>query len=223
MNSKLPVIIVLVLALGFAACKKNDDVPADDNGLVTDLNVVNATADTLNFYINGTRINNTSSLYPQGASGYIGVPYGQQNYQFRRIGSPIVLFTKALTLDTLQSYTLFLAGTTDENTLLTIDTIKSNDKTARVRFVNTTPDIGALDVTVGDTVKFKARAFKTATVFLNVNAGTKRVRIYKAGTATLLSDETRILDVGGVYTLFTKGRTGGSGDAKFGTGLNVNK
>jgi hypothetical protein len=223
MNIKLPVIIVLILALGLAACKKNDDIPSEDEGLVTNLNVVNADSDTLNFYINGTRINNTSSLYPLGSSGYIGVPYGQQDYQFKKLGSPVVLFTLPLMLDTSKNYSLFVAGNATDKVFLTVDEIKASTTVARIRFAHTSPDAGAIDVTVGDTVKFLARAFKTATSFVNVNAGIKRIRIYKAGTSTLLSDETKTLVTGNVYTLFTKGQLGGNGDAKFGTGLSVNR
>jgi len=50
----------------------------------TGLNVTNASTDTLNYYLNGTRVNNASSIYPLGSSGYIGVAVGQQNYQFKK-------------------------------------------------------------------------------------------------------------------------------------------
>ena len=223
MNIKLPVIIVLLLALGLAACKKNDDIPSEEEGLTTSLNVVNADTDTLNFYINGTRINTTSSLYPLGSTDYIAAPYGEQTYQFKKLGSPVVLFTLPLTLDTGENYSLFIAGNATDKVFLTVDKIEASTKVARVRFAHTSPDAGAIDVTVGDTVKFLARTFKTATSFVNVNAGNKRIRIYKAGTSTLLSDETKTLETNNVYTLFSKGQPGGKGDAKFGTGLNVNQ
>ena len=219
MNSKLLILVVAALVYGLVSCKKTDDVPPFVK--TTNLNVINATADTLNFYLNGTRINNSSSLYPLGSSGYLDVAYGEQNYEFKRPRSPVVLFNLPLALDTLKNYSLYIAGSAAEQTFSTIDTLAADTNgRAKIRFVNASPDAGNLDVMVGDTVKFKTRAFKTSTVFLPVNAGIKRIRISRSGIVKI--DETRELLAGRIYTLFTKGSLSGTGNAVFATGLVIN-
>lgn len=222
MNIKLPGLFILVLAIGFASCSKKDDAPPAVQ--TTNLNVINAFTDTLNYYVNGTRINVSSSVYPLGSSGYIGVAVGQQNYEFKRPLSPVVLFNQSLALDSGQAYSLYVAGRSADLAFTTKDTLVTDTGIrARIRFVNAVPDAGNLDVTVGDTVKFRVRAFKSATVFLPVNAGLKRIRVYQSGATVAKIDETRTLIAGRVYTLFTRGRLNGAGSAVLSTGLVVNR
>jgi Domain of unknown function (DUF4397) len=222
MNIKLLFLLITILAFGLASCKKTDDPPAAVQ--TTNLNVINASTDTLNYYLNGTRVNNASSIYPLGSSGYIGVAIGQQNYQFKSPRSPVVLMSLTLALDTGKTYSLYVAGRSADLTFSTIDTLEADTGNfATIRFVNASSDAGKLDVMVGDTVKFKSRAFKTSTVFLPVIAGNKHIRIYQSGSVSPKIDETRTLIAGKVYTLFTKGSLKGTGTAALGTGLVVNK
>jgi hypothetical protein len=223
MNIKLSFLLMAILAFGLASCKKTGDVsPAAVQN--TNLNVTNASTDTLNYYLNGTRVNNASYIYPLGSSGYLGVAVGQQNYQFKSPRSPVVLMSLALTLDTGKTYSLYVAGRSADLTFSTIDTLVADTgNLATIRFVNASPDAGKLDVMVGDTVNFKSRAFKTSTVFLPVIAGDKHIRIYQSGSVTPKIDETRTLIAGKVYTLFTKGSLKGTGTATLGTGIVVNK
>lgn len=222
MNIKLPFLLVAILAFGLASCKKTDAPPAAVQ--TTNLNVTNASTDTLNYYLNGTRVNNASSIYPLGSSGYLGVAVGQQNYEFKSPRSPVVLMSLVLTLDTGKTYSLYVAGRSANLTFSTIDTLVADTgNLATIRFVNASPDAGKLDVMVGDTVNFKGRAFKTSTVFLPVIAGNKHIRIYQSGSVTPKIDETRMLIAGKVYTLFTKGSLKGTGAAALGTGIVVNK
>jgi hypothetical protein len=222
MNIKLPFLFITILAFGLASCKKKDDAPPAVK--TTNLNVINASADTLNYYLNGTRVNTASSVYPLGSSGYIGVAVGQQNYEFKRPRSPVVLMSLPISLDLGKTYSLYVAGRSADQTFSTIDTLAvDTGNLARIRFVNASPDAGTLDVMVGDTVNFKARAFKTSTVFLPVIAGNKHIRIYQSGTHALKIDETLLLIAGRAYTLFTKGRLSGTGTAALGTGLVVNR
>ncbi|MBK0378389.1 DUF4397 domain-containing protein [Mucilaginibacter segetis] len=218
MNSKLSVLVVLILAIAFTSCKKNDDIPTTT--LTTNLNVINATNNVLNYYINGTRINTSSSLYPLGASGYIGVPIGEQNYAFKINGTPNVLFELPLALDTNKIYSLY-AGNTADDSFSTIDTlIADTNKLAKVRFVNASPDAGNLDVLVGDTVNFKSRAFKSSSVFLPVGSGLKNIRVYKTGTTVPQIDTTLTLLSGRIYTLFTKVAINGNRSVDIGLFVN---
>ena len=84
MNLRFLTIICAPVLFALPACKNNDQL--FKTVLYTNVNVVNAGTDTLNFYLNGTRQNNASSLFPGGQFFYISEPSGSQNYQFKKSG-----------------------------------------------------------------------------------------------------------------------------------------
>lgn len=226
MNFRVPVLIISLLVLGLASCKVGDDAVPVSSTLSTKLNVVNAVTDTLNYYLNGSRVNTTSSLYPFGNTGYLDVPYTDQNYQFKRLGNADVLFNLSLTLDTNKVSSLYIAGRSAENTFTSLDTLKADTLSrAKIRFVNASPGSGDLDVRVGggDTVFIRVRAYKSTSIFLPIGPGIKHVQVFRAGTTTAIADTSRTLLAGRMYTLFAKGTLTGTGGSKFGTGLVVNK
>lgn len=223
MNFKVPVLVVIVLSLGFVSCKKGDDTLSTSVTRTTTLNVVNATTDTLNYYLNGSRVNTTSSLYPFGYTGYLDVNYADQKYQFKHLGNTDVLFNLVLALDTNKVYSLFVAGRAEEHTFTTLDTLISDTNgKAKIRFVNASPDAGNLDVLI-DSLKLNMRPYKSATVFVPIGVGIKHVQIFQSGSTTAISDSTRTFVTGRVYTLFSRGSITGTGGQKFGTGLVVNR
>src|SRR5476649_2415028 len=123
MNSRALILVFAGLVIGLLSCKKgNGDVLAAIQ--TTNLNVVNASADTLNFYGDGTRVNNGSNLYPDGSLGYLTVTSGAQSYQFKKAGNPnalvdVPLILDASTLNLQKLYSLFIAGETADKVFLT--------------------------------------------------------------------------------------------------------
>ncbi|OOQ60977.1 hypothetical protein BC343_21215 [Mucilaginibacter pedocola] len=209
---------------GIYSCKKGDDSVPTSSTLTTSLNVVNTTTDTLNFYLNGSRVNTTSSLYPFGYTGYLPVPFEDQNYQFKRPRSSDVLFNLQLALDTNKVYSVYIAGENADDTFTTRDTLIADTASRpKIRFVNASPGSGNLNVVINDTLRFSTRAYKTTTVFIPISAGIKHVQIYNTGSTVALSDTSRTFIAGRQYTLFAKGRITGTGGQKFGTGLVVNR
>ncbi|AMR31993.1 hypothetical protein A0256_11445 [Mucilaginibacter sp. PAMC 26640] len=216
--------LLLLMAVAVYSCKKNYDVPSTSSTLTTKLNVISATTDTLNFYLNGSRVNSISSIYPFGNTGYLDVKYGDQTYQFKPYRSSAVLFDLPLSLDTGQVYSLFIAGRQAKDTFMSLDTLTSDTANrAMLRFVNASPDSVNLDVSIGDTLKFTVRPYKSISAFIPVGSGLKHIKVLKAGTTTAISDTTRTLLANTVYTLFAKGTLAGTGGGKFGTGMLVNK
>lgn len=216
--------LLSVAAICAYSCKKNDDVPSTASTLNTTLNVVSTIPDTLNFYVNGSRVNTASSLYPFGNTGYLTVSYSNQNYDFKRYRSTAVLFNLPLALDTGKIYSLFIAGRQATDTFTTIDTLKvDTGRRALLRFVNASPGSGDLDITIGDTLKFKARAYKTTSVFIPIGVGLKHIKVFQSGSKVAISDTTRAMLASTIYTLFAKGTLAGTGGGKFGTGMLVNK
>jgi hypothetical protein len=231
MNFRIPILFIVVIT-GFSACKGKDTVsPLDKNP--PEVITVNTTTDTINIYQNNIRQNNTSSIYPGGATGYLAFLRGTQNFQIRRTGTTDVLFTKAVTIDSAISYTFFVAGTTADKFFTTIDPIAAaydtvaNDATftrSVIRIVNASYDSGPLTVTVGTADTVKSLAFGTATPFMKFNASTSQdVKIYLSNSTTTQLDTTIAFQTGLIYTLYTKGSPKGTGNAAFDIGLTINQ
>jgi hypothetical protein len=227
-NRSFPTLILLIAVFSLAACKKNNDAPT--TGLSTTLNIINASTDTVNFYLNGTRLNSNSNLYPLYSSGYITVLAGSQNFQIKRAFNTTTsnvqsLFTIPLKLDTAKYYSLFIAGETADHAFSTVDTLKADTSTSSclLRFVNASPDAVSYDLTVGSSLKFSNRAFKSATGFTTVDTATYMpVALYQAGSATALIKDTVTLVAGKSYTIYTIGKQNGTGGSKLGLTLMVN-
>ncbi len=223
MNIKASSLFYAAIITGLLSCKNNDSVIRP--GLLTGLNVVNATADTLNFYLNGTRQNGLSSVFPAGNSGLLLIPSGLQNYQFKKAGSVNVLFNAPLNFNYNTLNSIYVTGESADKVFKTVDTVPILDTfkfTSGVRFVNAGPDAGIVDVSIGDTVKFRSRAYKSSTIFLLTGSGRKEVKVFISGSATPRIDTTMTFQSNTDYTLFTKGLLNGKGNAAFNVGRLIN-
>jgi hypothetical protein len=223
MNTRNSILALLFALTGLYSCKNNDEVfPPKVSAFI---NVVNASTDTLNIYLNGTRQNNASSLYPGGQSLYLTVPDGKQNYQFKKLGGFNVLFSVPLNLSDSSNTSLYIYGEAAGQAFTTNDVLLRDSlhlDTTQIRFVNISPDAGTLNVTVGDTLNFMSQAFKSSTAFTQIGGGQKEVKITQAGTATPLKDTIMVFQQGFIYTLFSSGLLKGKGNAAFGVGLVIN-
>lgn len=222
-----------VVVTGLFSCKDKDLPPVVNP--TTPLTVVNATGDTINYYLNGTRQNNLSNLFPGGSTGYLNISTGTQNYQFKKAGSANVLFSAPFTLDTANYYSMFVGGESADKAFLTVDsltdaaTILSADTTftiAMLRFVNASPDAGAVDVTFSKSDTLQAtitnKNFKYAGPFSRLKIAANHVRVYLTGTATPKIDTTLTFLQGNIYTLFTKGSVNAKGTSAFSISLITN-
>jgi hypothetical protein len=223
MKLKLFVFIIFIGVIAIASCKKgNDDAP--ETPLKTSINFVNASADTINFYVNGTRLNITAASYPLASTGYLATPLGEQNYEVKKDRNPNILFNLVLPVDTGKVYSFFVTDNTSENTFTVVDTLKRVDTLAMIRFVHTSPKMGAVKIEVGDTTKFANVEFKSVSDYEHIRPGIKQIRVTDVATGKQLINETRNLQVGRAYTLFIKGAlTATDAAAISGTGLIINR
>jgi hypothetical protein len=219
----------MILLVAFIACKKtNNDAPTTK--LTTVLNVVNASADTVNFYLNGTRLNSKSNLFPYITSGYMPVLAGTQNYQVKKAFNTATstvqqLFNISLDLDTAQNYSLFIAGETQAQAFKTIDTLKSDtsSSTCLVRFVNASPDANTYDLAVGSATKLTGKSFGKGSSFLSADTGSKvPVILYQAGTTTEVANGTVSLLPQKSYTIYSTGKLNGTGSSKLNLAIMAN-
>jgi hypothetical protein len=217
MNTKYLSIVFIAAATILSSCKNNDNV--FPKVVSSFFSVVNASADTLNFFLNGSRQNNLSNLYPDGTTGYLAVPAGMQNYQFKKAGGFAVLFSVPLNLKDSTNNSLFVTGETANDAFFIADNIDTLTNFSTVRFVNASPDAGNLTVSVGDTVSFKTMAFKSSSGFLPVNSGTKEIKVFLAGATTPKIDTVVTMQSSRAYTVFSKGLLNGKGNSVFDVGL----
>ena len=223
MNKGFYILFFWAVILFVESCKNNDNV--FPTVLPSSLNVVNASADTLNFYLNGTRQNNGSSLFPVGQSFYLSIPAGSQNIQFKKNGAFNILFSYPMKLQDSTNNSLYVTGESASGAFNSVDFLDTTGTQTgvnfRLRFVNASPDAGTLDVTV-DSGAYKAVAFKTTSLFLLYGSGTKEVKVFHAGSLTAIIDTLIIFQPGHLYTLFSKGLLKGKGTAVFDVGVATN-
>jgi hypothetical protein len=239
MNIRITIILFVGLIASLAACK-NKDLPSPVIPKA-DVSLVNATADTLNFAVNGTRQNNFSPIYSGGAYG-LYIISGTQNYQVKKDSKPDVLFSGTYTLldtsktiksDTLTvhyHYSFFIAGTSADQTFIKFNStdsagvILSRDKTnttAMIRFVHAASTIGPLDVIIdkGDTAKVTNFYYKSSSRYFRVTDGIRTVKVTVHGEASPVLDTTLTLEQGSIYTFFAKGIRNGKGSNAFSVNL----
>ena len=223
MHIKYSALFFIVMIIGFLSCKNNDNVFKPVT--YTDLTVVNATADTLNFYLDGTRQNNSSSLHPGGLAVHTAVFAGSQNFQFKKVGSASVLLNIPLKLNPNVFNSLYIAGETPDKVFNTLDTLVTDalPNLATVRFVNASPDAGNLTVTIGDTTYVKSSPFKSSSGFFIAGSGQKVIKVYQFGGALPKIDTIIAFQANRAYTLFSEGLLNGKGNSAFRVGIILNQ
>lgn len=232
MNYRLSILFLLMVLCGLSACNKQNYIVPNPPTHPPALDVINATSDTLDYFINGTRQNNTSDIYPNGATNYAYVLFGTGSYSFKKAGLPAVLFKQSITLDTAKLYSLFICGTTASQTFLNTDdfspvvAIDTTSGMAAIRFVNASPNAGTINfvVTTGskNTINKTGCAFQYVSPFTALKDTVSDVKVYSASTSALLKDTTISLISGQNYTLFSKGTPNSNGANAFGLVLITN-
>jgi len=214
-------LFVIVLIVGLAACKKNyDDAPAVVRQV--ELNFINASADTINIYRNGSRLNTTSAILPGYFTAYYPVPEGQQIFEVKKpfnVNTNVVqnLFTITLPADTNYARTLFITDAKADDAfaiddVFYVDSTKAADSTCFIRLVNSSPGSGALTMTFGSTTVSSSIPFKGHSDFALVSlykdasvTGLTALKIFNAGSSTPFYTDSVSLNPGTNYTVYTLG------------------
>lgn len=217
---------VIALILGLAACKKKyDDAPAFIHKVA--LSVVNASPDTVNIYLNGSRLNTTSAILPGYFIKYDSVPRGQQIYEVKKpfnVSTGIVQNLFSITIqDTSLQQTLFVTDGKADDAFRTTDIFKrdtavTRDSTCFIRLVNSSPGSGALDMIFGSTTVSSSIPFKSSSDFTLVNlykdaskTGLTALKIFNTGSSTPLYIDSVSLTTYTNYTIYTLGTPGTGG------------
>ena len=216
--------LAIAFIIGFSACKKTyNDAPTVVPQV--GLNVINASVDTFNVYLNGSRLNSTSTILPGYSTGYYHVPKGQQSYQIKKpfniVNNTIqTLFSITVPADANINHTLFVTDETANDAFVTVDNFQADtvSKTCLVRFVNSSSGAGGLDMSYADTTRFSNILFKKLgdfTLLSTVNgasaSGLIPLKIFNNGSATPLLIDSVNFSANSSYTIYTLGKPGSTG------------
>lgn len=231
MNTRIKVLF-FIAAVGacWASCKKSDDAPASTSAATAFIDVVNVSNANVNFYINGTRFNNTSTFYPGGSLGYLTVPAGTKNYSFKVDGASTPFYNKPFRADSATVHSIYIAGQTSDDVFSTLDTLVLDTGVkkatyARVRFVNASASAGNMnfilrgDTITKDTLWAAGIPYKASTIFSRIKQGVHYIGTYRTAYPTLPKVDTVILTAGKIYTFYGYGTALPAGNSGILVGL----
>ena len=201
-------VLAVVPALFLAGCDDDDD--GVDLVEEAEVMVVHASPDApgVDLLINDVKVNNSPLTFPNN-TGYLELPAGTQNVKVNAAGTATTVIDADLNLERDKDYTVFAINTLDniEPLVLEDDLTDPASGMSHVRFVHLSPDAPAVDIAVqGGPVLFSNRAFKSATPFTPVSAGTYTLEVRPAGSTTAVLTIPNVeLRSGDIYTVFARG------------------
>jgi hypothetical protein len=202
------VMILATLILGLMALAPTSGSAADAM-----IRVVHASPDApaVDVYLNGQRA--IADLNFTEGTTYTAVPAGSYKVQVFPAGTGPggkAVIDATLDLKGGTAYTVAAVNVVAkiEPLVITDDLTAPAAGKAHIRVVHASPDAPAVDVAVkGGPVPFKNAAFKAATPYTPVDAGTYQFEVRPAGTtqAVLTTDPTTLV-AGRLYTVFAMGQ-----------------
>lgn len=200
----------LFVVLGLSSCMKNDDdyTPVYISGV--SLVHASPTTEKLDVFISNTRASVDNFTFGTKMD-YLNAYSGDRQFTVTKRGEVEKLTSKALKLEPQLGYTVFVVDELERIELLSLqdDLAKPEAGKAKIRFVNLSPDGGALTLAVnGATTDLAAsKAFKEFSVFENITPG--ETVTFNVKNSTSGSIDATVVDVkieaGKVYTLYAKG------------------
>jgi hypothetical protein len=204
---------VLLLAVLFAACKKNLDV--ENNNPVAALMAFNLVADkpALGISLGGSSITSAPLSYSNYTGSYLTIYPGNREIVAYDYNSPAPLATTTANFELNKYYSLFVvgAGGTYKNVVVNdnLDSLSATSGEAYVRYINAIPDSSRPLVTIsaaGSNLVNKNEDFATVSEFKGINPGEITVKI--SNGSTISATRTINLEKGKVYTILLAGIPG---------------
>ncbi|QIL39091.1 DUF4397 domain-containing protein [Pedobacter sp. HDW13] len=198
-NLKFIPLFIFVVLTALISCKKDET-----DTTISYLRVVNASPSsaTYNAYFNGTMV--TSAALPFGGSAAYGsYAPGAYTLKFTTASSAESLLSKTVTLGVNTYYSTYLINKPAALDIYTIAddlSITATDK-AYVRFINLSPDAPALDLakTGATTTLATNKAYKTASAFTTVDAGTYTLDTKETSSGTVKATSASTTFVAGYH------------------------
>ncbi|WP_187774923.1 DUF4397 domain-containing protein [Pedobacter sp. BS3] len=205
-----------VVALGLtgvlSSCSKHDDDDVYASGSV-DVMVVNGNEASApqNFYLDDAKINGSAVAYTE-ATSYVKTRSGNRKGEFRSSVTGQVNTSATYTIQKDRHYTFYYTGNASaSDAVMTEDDLSSpSSGKAKVRYVHlSTAAASNVDVAVQGGAKLISNlAYKSATAFSEIEAGTYNLQLLAAGTANVaLSIPNITFQAGKIYTVYVSGAT----------------
>ncbi|TKC12709.1 DUF4397 domain-containing protein [Pedobacter polaris] len=222
------IIAALFITLGLASCSKidGDQTPIQISGL--SLIHASPTIEKLDVYVDNTRANVEDFAF--GAKiDYLNAYSGDRNLTVTKKGLTTKLTSKLLKLESGLGYSVFVVDKFETVDLLMLqdNLAKPAAGKAKIRFVNLSPDAGALNLeVVGKTPDLiDNKAFKEYSEFVAIDPAEKVSFNIKNKTSGAV--ETTLVDIkiedGKIYTLYAKGLKATADATKFGAAIFTHK
>ena len=199
--------LALALLATFAVAACNDDDNTTAPATTAQLRVVHASPDAPNVDVLLDNAAVLTNVAYKVASNYLAVPSGSRNLKVRATGTSTVVIDQTGTLAEGSFYTVLAAGrlASIAPVVLTDDQTSPASGNVRLRLVHASPTAGNVDIYVTAPTADIATAtptlanvpFRAASSYLEVPAGTYRVRITPAGTKTVAIDANNVALVAG--------------------------
>jgi hypothetical protein len=213
-----------ILSIAITSCKKDDD-PQPDQAKVL---VVHASpnAPGVDLLIDNGKVNSAALSFPNN-TGYLTVKSGTRNVKVNVAGTSTSVINADVTLTKDKNYSIFAIDSVSKISAIVVEDDLTSPASGKVhvRFIHLSPNAPAVDIAVRNgAAVFSNIAFKQGTAFTPLDAGTYKLDVRVAGTATValpLPDIT--LTAGKIYTVFAKGFLAGTGTQALGAEIIVNK
>jgi hypothetical protein len=211
-NKFLFVSLTISAAFSFTSCKDDDTaMPAQARVMVVH---AAPSAPGVDLLVDNTKVNTAPLTFPNN-TGYLNVNAGTRNFKVNLAGTSTTAIEANQAVDANMNYSVFAINTNPSGTAFEPLVLMDNlalpaSGQAHVRFIHLSPDAPAVDivnVTGGaNTVLIPNRAYKSATDFIPLPAGTYDLAVRVAGTQTTALNLPGVtLQAGKILTVFAKG------------------
>ncbi|MCX2453474.1 DUF4397 domain-containing protein [Pedobacter sp. PLR] len=205
--NKLMTGTLLTLSTLFLAACSTKETPTPESASLMLVNT-SPTPATYNAYINNG-LANQGAIPFGGALSYLRLNTGENSVKFTTASSSESLITKKVTLENNKAYSLFLIGKEDKLDYLVINDIITKMPTdkASIRFINLSPDAGALDLVIKDgAILVGDKTYQASSDFIEVEAKKQTLQIKEKGTGLVISELADAdLKAGNIYTILSIG------------------
>jgi hypothetical protein len=230
-KNKLSILILAVTTIIYIGCKPSP-IPVYTGN--TNLRIINTSPEStnINFFINDT-IKNRQAITYREVLNNITTSAGEKRVYIKN--NNVLIEKSRLNILFLSkfNYSVFLSGKISKDSLSYITLVDSlispNTGKAKVRIVNTIPNIGSIETVFStnlqdSTAKFSNINYGSATNYLEFNPGNYLLKLRKSNTRETLSSLSNIQILAGkVYTIYGSGLINGGPNYPLSVNLLIDK
>ncbi|MBB6501606.1 DUF4397 domain-containing protein [Pedobacter cryoconitis] len=200
-------IAIFGTALAFTSCKNDVYQPEE----VSALSITNASPlkDSVDFFLNNRRVNNTAPLTFGKTLEYVRVFPGTTNGALTKPNTAKSFYSANFNLIKGQYQSLYVVTKGDSTSFLVLkdDFTAPATGQSKIRFVNLSSDSPAYDLTLdADTTVFTNRAYQAFSAFKNVKPTKYTATLVNTATKSVVATLSNIdITAGNFYTIYAKG------------------